>query len=161
MQSAHTFLNDATHDAPFAETTYAYELTANPTYEYNEQLVSKRCTDWESFKFDALNAIYIRDGCEFLPKLRVLRNVSARYTNDNFPETNRGFVPEKWSDNYGHDCRELTRAVVTFETTISREKGWLMDLASNGFGVTRAFISLFPTMQSSGKVTVNITVDLI
>lgn len=29
VQSAHAFLNDATHDAPFTETTYACELTAN------------------------------------------------------------------------------------------------------------------------------------
>lgn len=32
VQPAHTFLNEATHDAPFAE-TMPYELTAKFTYE--------------------------------------------------------------------------------------------------------------------------------
>lgn len=42
--------------------------------------------------------------------------------DDNFPETNRYFVPEKWSDNYEHDCREPTRSRDVGDNNITRER---------------------------------------
>lgn len=42
--------------------------------------------------------------------------------DDNFPETNRNFVPEKWSDNYGHDCREPMRSRDVGDNNITRER---------------------------------------
>lgn len=78
------------------------ELTANPTRGCNKQLLFKRPRSRKYFRASRrmiLKAIDVDFYSSF-----VSLEMSGVHKDDNFPETNRNFVPEKWSDNYGHDC---------------------------------------------------------